>query len=175
MLHYCIKTSVLSTTLFGGMRSQIKSHFPQRKTAFRCSLHRTAPGISFFCLHFEFGSVSHVQIWFFNLKIYRFKMKREVSQNCGAAANICFHYWLIHQLVSPLIAMSKKCEKCSSQFSRAQCDIFRFLLLSNNSPKHKNSSFIIINDPEKQEKVTIRRLNMGFVSLFRLKNDWYNY
>ncbi len=53
-----------------------------------------------------------------------------------AATYDYFHNQLIYRLFSQLINrlfhdMSKKCEKCSTHFPRAQCDLFNSLLLSN--------------------------------------------
>ncbi len=42
----------------------------------------------------------------------------------------------------------------------------------NNSPKHMDSSFIVIKDTEKQQILTFKRLNQQFLILFYLKNDW---
>ncbi len=40
----------------------------------------------------------------------------------------------------------------------------------NNSPKHKDSSFIIRKETEKQQILTCQRLNQQFFLLFYLKN-----
>ncbi len=48
------------------------------------------------------------------------------------------------------------------------------LFCSNNSPEHKDSSFMIINDSENQQILTFKRLNQEFFLLFYLKNDWNN-
>ncbi len=41
----------------------------------------------------------------------------------------------------------------------------------NNSSKHIDSLFIIINDTRKQQILTFKRANRQFCSLFYLKND----
>ncbi len=41
----------------------------------------------------------------------------------------------------------------------------------NNSPKHKDSSFIFINDTEKQQILTFKTLNEQLFLLLYLKND----
>ncbi len=41
----------------------------------------------------------------------------------------------------------------------------------NNSPKHKDSLFIIINNTENKQILTFERLNQWFFLLY-LKNDW---
>ncbi len=46
-----------------------------------------------------------------------------------------------------------------------------FFFCPNNSPKHKDSSFMIINDTEKQQILLFDILNQQFL-LSNLKNDW---
>ncbi len=41
----------------------------------------------------------------------------------------------------------------------------------NNSPKHRESSFMIVNDTEKQQIFTLKRLNQEAFLLFYLQND----
>ncbi len=71
-----------------------------------------------------------------------------------ATANDYFYYWLICWWFLRL--MSEKCLNCSSQFPRAQCDIFKLLLLSKQQPEHKDSSFIFINDTENGKSSHLR-------------------
>ncbi len=41
----------------------------------------------------------------------------------------------------------------------------------NSSPKHKDTSFMSINDTEKQHILTVKRLNQQFFVLFNVEND----
>ncbi len=45
------------------------------------------------------------------------------------------------------------------------------LLLSKQQPKHKDSSFIIINDTEKQQIITFKRPKPAILFTFSFKND----
>ncbi len=42
----------------------------------------------------------------------------------------------------------------------------------NSSPKHKDFSFILINDPDKLQILTFKTLNQQFFLLLYLENDW---
>ncbi len=44
--------------------------------------------------------------------------------------------------------------------------------LCPNSPKHRDSSFIIINNTEKQQILTLKSPNQQFFLIIYLRNDW---
>ncbi len=67
------------------------------------------------------------------------------------------------------LEMTRKFEKCSSQFPKAQWCLQIASFIQNNSPNHKDSSFMIINETEKQQIFTVQRLNQLFYLLFYFK------
>ncbi len=69
--------------------------------------------------------------------------------------------------------------KCLKSAKNAHLNIPEFKVTSSNcffrqtnSPKQKGSSFMVINDKEKQKIFTFKRLNQEFVLLLYLKNDF---
>ncbi len=56
-------------------------------------------------------------------------------------------------------------------FPRAQCDIFKLLLLSKQQPKTQRLLIYYHEDTEKQQIFTFKRLNYELFLLFYLKND----
>ncbi len=48
------------------------------------------------------------------------------------------------------------------------------VMSSDNSLRHKDGSYIFMNDTEKQQILTFKRLNQQFFSLLYLKNDGIN-
>ncbi len=60
--------------------------------------------------------------------------------------------------------MSKKWEKCSSRFLRAQCDIFKLSFVQ--TAQNTDSSFIVMNATEKQQILPFKKLNQHVFVLF---------
>ena len=46
--------------------------------------------------------------------------------------------------------------------------------IPTKSPKSKDSLFTVINDKERQEILTLKKLELAYVWYFNLKNDWNN-
>ncbi len=72
--------------------------------------------------------------------------------------------------------MSEKCYRCSSQFPRAKLYVFRLLPLSKRARNTKTSSFIFMNDAEKQQVLTFKTLKQQFffTSLFKKMTEMIN-
>ncbi len=94
-----------------------------------------------------------------------------------AATNDYFHYRLICRLFLHLTDLShiplkyqKSAKNAYLNFSEQNVTSSNGFFCPNNSPKHKESSFFI-NDSEKQQILTFKRLNQQFFKLFYLKND----
>ncbi len=64
--------------------------------------------------------------------------------------------------------MSEKRYKCSSQFLRAKCDVFRFLLLSKQQPKTQRLYVFSQMTQKKQQILTLKILNQQFFLLSNL-------
>ncbi len=101
-----------------------------------------------------------------------------------AVTTDCSHYWLISHIFSWLMIMTqwliiaqnvKKMEKMLSKFPRAQFDVFRLLFLPKQQPKHRYSSFIIINNTKKQQILTFKRINQQFFLLSYSKDETINW
>ncbi len=101
------------------------------------------------------------------------------SQRINYAINDYFHYWLIKwlflRLINKLFIPWNIMKVLKMLISISQGQMWRresFFLCPNNSPKHKDSSFIFINDIKKHQILTFKTPNQQFFLLFYLKNDW---
>lgn len=63
-------------------------------------------------------------------------------------------------------------EKCLQQLPRAQSNVNHVSFVQTNSPKHKNSSFTVINDKEMQQMLHVRNQKQQIFDIFAWKNDW---
>ncbi len=80
--------------------------------------------------------------------------------------------------INRLIFYSTKCHKSAENahlnFPEPSVTSSDFFFCPNSSPKHKDSSFMIMNDTETQQILTFKTLNQQFFLLFYLKNAWKN-
>ncbi len=61
--------------------------------------------------------------------------------------------------------MSKNVKNAYLAFQKSNVTSSQCFFGANNSPKHKDSSFTVVNDTEKQQVVTFKKLNLQFFYL----------
>ncbi len=105
----------------------------------------------------------------FSLLCYRLRLQLTFISIIDLSANYFLH-WSSNHLFRE---MSKKVKNAHFSFPELNVTSSNYFFCPNKSPKHNDSSFIIINDT-KSRKSSLKSLNQWFFFMFICENDSNN-
>ncbi len=100
-------------------------------------------------------------------------------KSLGASAPVCHRVFIINLMIIFIINclwnVKKVWKNAHHSFPKPNVTSSNYFFWPNSSPKHKDSSFMMINDTEKQQILTLKRLNQKLILPFYLKTETINY